>query len=353
MKMRYAVLLMFIALVSISAVSAMDNQTLISAESDDVDETLAVRNDEDTLDKSYFYDAYYDDNYEDDTMVTHNVVKYYGDTDTKFKVTVYDEDYYPAEGVYVSFMDDVGNTKEKVTNANGNVYFPINFKVGTHYVDTQIDSEDGESFWYAENTVKIKSTIPTKELVKYSTSHKKFKIKFLDTKGHALKNTVVKIKKNGKWHKYKTDSRGYVKIKSKFKRGKTKITAYNPVSKEKRKIPVYVLKKGTHKINIRIDDPTVYFPIKKLKNGDCIDTVYATEYKQYNPGVYVELSGGGLTPEKHTKLVKAKFYFKNKKTGKIITKTSKKVKYSSIKVKPIKGYSPYKATVWYKEKIKL
>ena len=154
MKMRYTVILIFIALLSISAVSAMDNQTLISAESDDVDETLAVSNDEDTLEKSYFYDAYYDDNYEDDTMVTHNVVKYYGDTDTKFKVTVYDEDYYPAEGVYVSFMDDVGNTKEKVTNAKGNVYFPINFKVGTHYVDTQIDSEDGESYWYAETPLK-------------------------------------------------------------------------------------------------------------------------------------------------------------------------------------------------------
>ncbi|MBR3140912.1 MAG: hypothetical protein IKF11_08630, partial [Methanobrevibacter sp.] len=74
---------------------------------------------------------------------------------------------------------------------------------------------------------------------------------------------------------------------------------------------------------------------------------------QYNPGVYVQLNGGGLTDAKHTKLVKAKFYFKNKKTGKIITKTSKKVKYSTIKVKPIKGYTPYKATVWYKEKIKV
>jgi len=251
MKMRYAAILIFIALVSISAVSAMDNQTIISAESDDVDETLSVSNDEDTLDKSYFYDAYYDDTYEDDTVVTHNVVKYYGDTDTKFKVKVYDADYYPEEGVYVSFRVDWGNYKEKVTNANGIVYFPLNYKVGKYYVDTYIESEDSESYWYADNTVTIKSTIPTKELVKYSTSHKKFKIRFLDTKGHALKNTVVKIKKNGKWHKFKTNSKGYIKIKSKFKVGKNKITAYNPVSKEKRKISVVVLKKGTHKVNVK------------------------------------------------------------------------------------------------------
>ena len=350
--MRYVVIFIFIALVSISTVSAMDNQTLISAESDDADETLSLSNDEDTLEKSYFYDAYYDEEYEDDTVITHNVVKYYGDTDTKFKVKVYDEDYYPAEGVYVSFRVDWGNYKEKVTIANGNVYFPLNYKVGTYYVDTYIESDDGESYWYADNTVKIKSTIPTRELVKYSTSKKKFKIKFLDTRGHALKNKVVKIKKNGYWYKYKTNSKGHIKIRSTFKVGKHKITAYNPVSKEKRKISVVVLKKGTHKISIRIDDPTDVFPTKKLKNGDKISTVYETKYRQYNPGVYVQGFYSGLDMPKHTKLIKAKFYFKNKKTGKIITKTSKKVSYSTIKVNPIKGYSPYKATVWYKDRIK-
>ena len=61
-------------------------------------------------------------------------------------------------------------------------------------------------------------------------------------------------------------------------------------------------------------------------------------------------SSGGLENPKHTRLVKAKFYFKNKKTGKVITKTSKKVKYNEIVVKPVKGYSPYKAVVWYKDK---
>ena len=61
-------------------------------------------------------------------------------------------------------------------------------------------------------------------------------------------------------------------------------------------------------------------------------------------------SSGGLENPKHTRLVKAKFYFKNKKTGKVITKTSTEVKYNEIVVKPVKGYSPYKATVWYRDK---
>ena len=46
-------------------------------------------------------------------------------------------------------------------------------------------------------------------------------------------------------------------------------------------------------------------------------------------------------------------HFKNKVTGKVITKVSSKVKYNSVSVKPIKGYSPFKATVWYKDKIKV
>lgn len=64
----------------------------------------------------------------------------------------------------------------------------------------------------------------------------------------------------------------------------------------------------------------------------------------------MQANGGGLTDAKHTKLLKAKYYFKSKSTGKVITKTSKKVKYDGIVIKPIKGYVPYKATVWYKDR---
>lgn len=342
MYKKFFVLAVFILMISLTAVSAQDNQTLS-------DDALSLSDSDEKLEETLYFDSagnYYDD----DTVVTHNVVKYYGDKDTRFKVKVYDDDYNPEEGVYVSFGKLLGKYKEKTTNSKGIVYFPINYNVGTYNVETYIESDDGDAYWSAYNTVKIKSTIPTKELVKFSGSKKKFQIKFLDTKGKLLKNTMVKVKVKGKILKLKTNSKGIVKIKSNFKVGRDKVVAYNPVSGEKRKITVVVLKKGMHKVNIRVDDPTNYFPTKRLKNGDVLDTVYETEYRQYSPGVYVELTAGGLEPSKHTKLIKAKFYFKNKKTGKVITKTSSKVKYHYIVVKPVKGYSPYKATVWYKDK---
>ena len=343
MNAKYLILIGILFLLALTAVSAQDNTTV-------ADESTISAAENDKLDKTYFYDADTGEEYEDDTVVTHNVVKYYGDKDTKFKVKVYDEDYNPEEGVYVSF-GEIGHQKEKRTNKNGIVYFPINYRVGEYEVETSIQSEDGKSSWTAYNTVKIKSTIPVAELVKYSTSKKKFKIRFLDTKGHALNNTVIKLKINGKKYKIRTNAHGIVKIKStRFKVGKTKITAYNPASGEIRKIPVVVLKRGIHKVKVRIDDPTIYYPSKKLKNGDRIYTVYSSEYKQYNPGVYIESSAGGREYPKHTKLIKAKIFFKNKRTGQVITKVSSKVRYHTIKVNMIRGYSPYKATVWYRDK---
>lgn len=337
MNRKVLLLILIVFLASIAAVSAEANDT-------------AVRmSDGDVLEKTSYYDADKNKFYDDDTVITHDVAKYYGDNDKKFTVKVFDKNHKPLEGVSVSLIKE-GKYKIKKTDSNGIVNFPINYNVGTYDVETYIE-QDGGSFWSAYNKVKVKSTIPSEEIVKYSTSKKKFEIKFLDTKGKPLKNKVVSLKIDSKKYKLKTNSKGVVKIKSNnFKVGVSKITVYNSVSKETRKIPVVILKKGLHKINIRIDDPTKFFPTKKLKNGDRISTVYETKYRQYDPGVYVEAYHSGMDGAKHTKLVKAKFFFKNKKTGKVISKTSSKVKYNNIVLKPIKGYSPFKAAVWYKDK---
>ena len=89
----------------------------------------------------------------------------------------------------------------------------------------------------------------------------------------------------------------------------------------------------------------------KLKNGDVI-----AGYVEYNGNMqfdkgtgvtcwYVGSGYDGDIDPHHTKLVKAKFYFKNK-NGKVKTKTIKKTS-AHISTKLIKGYTPYKAVVWY------
>ena len=91
----------------------------------------------------------------------------------------------------------------------------------------------------------------------------------------------------------------------------------------------------------------------KLKNGDAIAGY--VEYKgnmQFDKGTgvtswYIGNGVNGDIEPHHTKLVKAKFFFKNKK-GKVKTKTIKG-NGGHIRTDLIKGYTPYKATVWYKE----
>ena len=90
----------------------------------------------------------------------------------------------------------------------------------------------------------------------------------------------------------------------------------------------------------------------KLKNGDAIAGY--VEYKgnmQFKKGTGVTSwfigSGynGDLEPH-HTKLIKAKFYFKNNKGNvktKIVNGNS-----AHISTSLIKGYTPYKADVWYR-----
>lgn len=90
----------------------------------------------------------------------------------------------------------------------------------------------------------------------------------------------------------------------------------------------------------------------KLKNGDAIAGY--VEYNgnmQFNKGTgvtswYIGSGVNGDIEPHHTKLVKAKFFFKNKK-GKIKTKTVKG-NGGHIRTDLLKGYTPYKVTVWYK-----
>lgn len=92
----------------------------------------------------------------------------------------------------------------------------------------------------------------------------------------------------------------------------------------------------------------------KLNNGDAIAgyvTYSGNSQFDRGTGVVTWFVGNGMNGDidpHHTKLVKVKFYFKNSK-GKVKTKTVKG-KSSHISTSLINGYTPYKATVWYKTK---
>lgn len=116
-------------------------------------------------------------------------------------------------------------------------------------------------------------------------------------------------------------------------------------------------KAPTKKVKVKIHNfkPGVLWAPKavKLKNGDAIAGYVSYDGNMMfdkGTGVTSWYIGSGLDGDMephHTKFVKVKFFFKNKK-GKVKTKTVKGSG-AHISTSLIKGYTPYKAKVWYKE----
>lgn len=367
MKRTYILILLLAFLLAITAVNAEENSTDVVQITDD--DAMAVESDE-KLGTTYFYDEETGDKYVDDTVDTYNVVKYYGDKSTKFRVEVYDNDYSPESGVYVQLGRDWDSLVEKRTDSNGVAVFPVNYKVGKHSVMTYIECEDYDdetpnyNYYLAKNTVTIKTTIPTKTVTKHiNEKTKKFQIKFLNTKGKALAGKTVKVKVKGKTYSLKTNSKGIARIQVNFKKvGTYKMVAINPASGEKKTITVKI----TKKYKVRTVTAKVYnsknlglFSKKctRLIKGDAV--ICFSEYAknhQYPRGVNIEhwYVGNKNTGEDieahHTKLIKAKVFYKNSK-GKVVTRTKKANKWGGFdSFSFVKGYTPYKAKVWYRDK---
>ena len=92
---------------------------------------------------------------------------------------------------------------------------------------------------------------------------------------------------------------------------------------------------------------------KTLRTWDTLYSAYSTKsYGQLGRGLHLHILNDGLSGYPlNTKVIKAKFYYKNIKTGKYKVKTYTKIKNDKIcihiKSPLIKGYKPIKAKIWY------
>lgn len=94
---------------------------------------------------------------------------------------------------------------------------------------------------------------------------------------------------------------------------------------------------------------------RKYVKGDYIENVHLKKNTENKKGVYATSynAKNPLNGNPHSLVVKAKFFFKNKKTGKVIIKTVKtkdntKYLYKEMPYhKLIKNYKPIKAKIWY------
>ena len=175
-----------------------------------------------------------------------------------------------------------------------------------------------------------------------------------------LKLTVkVKIGKKTKTYNVKTNNKGEAKILNvkNLKVGTYKVTVTTPDKRFKIKETghIFIYGKAKKKTTIKMKKNKYGIEAtKKLNKRDVLWTFYEPRDAQFKKGVYAKTYDvkNPLDGHSHSMIYKAKFYFKNKKTGKIISKTAKLKAdkfygWKDIKVKPIKGYKPIETKVWY------
>lgn len=198
----------------------------------------------------------------------------------------------------------------------------------------------------------------TTEFIKKSNKYMKVKVFTINKKGNLVfhKNVklIVKVKigKQTKTYNVKTNSKGEAKV---FNVKNLKVGTYkiSVTSNDDRYSindggPINIYNKKQKSLTLKVNK------WKKIK-GDRIYADYIKKNGQYKKGVYATSYNAKdpLNKIPHTLVMKAKFFFKNKKTGKVISKTVKTKddsKYLS-KILPyhklIKGYKPIKVKIWY------
>lgn len=190
-------------------------------------------------------------------------------------------------------------------------------------------------------------------------SNKNFKVKiYTMNKNKAVfqKNVkiIVKLKigKKTKTYHVKTNSKGIASVFNvkKLKVGSYKVTVLSDDDRYKIKDSCYFNIYGKKQKTI-----TLKMNKRKKVKGDYLETFYTTKNGEFKKGVYA-LSYNAKNPNSgtpHSLILKAQFFYKNKKTGKVITKTAKTKddSYYLYTIEPhaklISGYTPIKTKIWY------
>ena len=343
---------------------ATNNYKLLGLNEKSNETTLTTNNEDDTPDPDDF-DEFED---EDSRKLTVKSIKVYSNEKFTYTVKLTDNNK-PVSGetIELTIFDSKDNSIYYTvkTNSNGIATFKIGPQSKGKYI-AYIETYDlfEEKYITVIQNPKTKTTVKAPGVTAKYKQNKYFKVTVKNYKGKPIKKLNLKLKvytnHKYKYYKIKTNSKGIALFNTKkLKAGSHVVYIYNADKKyditKKSKIIIKKAKNPNIKtVTMKINSPKSYFASKKLTTGDKLHTVYSLG-GQYPPGVSAEVSD--FNHPIHTKILKIKFYFKNKDSGKIKTKVQTKISnlnkydegYSGGGVNLITNYIPYKATVWYKK----
>ena len=156
------------------------------------------------------------------TINARDVTKYYRGSQ-KYTATFFDSYGNVLKDAQINITVN-GKSYSKKTNDKGVVSLKVNLNPGTY----KVVATDPISGYKLTTNFKILSTISASDLKKVRGDDRKFSVKFFKSDGKALANKQVTVKINGITYKYKTNSKGKVKLSFKsFKKGKYSVVCYN------------------------------------------------------------------------------------------------------------------------------
>ncbi|WP_407424710.1 hypothetical protein [Methanobrevibacter sp.] len=200
MKTKYLIVMLFIFILSLAAVSANE---LDENQIDENDAILPVDSTDNNMDNS--------------TIIGNDLVKYYKN-DSQYEVQVFDENHTKLNNTHVEFSVN-GNTYVR-TVKDGIARININLNPG----DYKITAKNCYDNTTVTNNITVLSTIISSDLTKYFKNASQFKATVLDGLGNPESGVNVLININGVYYKRTTDKTGTAKLNINLNPGKYTLT---------------------------------------------------------------------------------------------------------------------------------
>ena len=127
-----------------------------------------------------------------------------------------------------------GITYTRTTNANGAVSMPVNLPTGEYEVTISYAGHSDYDAAVKVVNVTVMPTIVSSDLTKVYRNDSQYWAYFTDSKGNPLVNTTVTFNINGVMYNRMTNESGWAKLNINLPQGEYIITAYNPVTDERR-----------------------------------------------------------------------------------------------------------------------
>lgn len=203
---------------------------------------------------------------------THDVEMYYRDG-TRFTANIYDEHENPLNNTETTFsLNGIDYTRQ--TDENGQTSLAINLDSGKHQITTSVNEIS------VNNTINIKSTIYSSDIVKIYRNSTQYSAKFLDSNGEDLKNTAVTFNINGVFYTRVTDENGTANLNINLEHGNYILTAINPKNGEMISNNITVLPTITNNRDVvkYYRNATPYSVCILEKNGESVGFGHEVEF---------------------------------------------------------------------------